>query len=454
MACEYLGPNGQSDPILTQTLQYAEDTSKENRSKEDVMQILEDQGLIMMIGENQPVRVNELVEESLQTVKSINEGASKYFGAGAELIKLRKAGDIYHVEVNQGVLKGMELKDSESLNENTEDNTEGSIPQAEQTEEDEISEEEMDLDERTDFMKKTTDQLIVNLQKQIDRLERVPEDSQFKRERLAEMQVLQRQLKKIELDKADLDDYMDFVRFIVHTSNKAKRLVEKINDNYSDNPEGASQEERAKMLKDLTELKKTIDAFYNDNNGKSLIFNLESLISGLDDNIDDLDDTVIMLEDATRDMIEVNEKFMDTGLEIQVDYLLSFAPPAINVELDQRNEGIRANNRVDGLNRFDRRYPKARREGFKAVTELNIKQLEEKKIGRESILKELRQTHKDQSRISAFFSPIVYSKDTTIKLFAEAVRKSLVDANKQTLDFKYDVMQEAYREYVESQGVG
>ena len=80
MACEYLGPNGQSDPILTQTLQYAEDTSKENRSKEDVMQILEDQGLIMMIGENQPVLVNELVEESLQTVKSINEGASKYFG--------------------------------------------------------------------------------------------------------------------------------------------------------------------------------------------------------------------------------------------------------------------------------------------------------------------------------------------------------------------------------------
>ena len=454
MACEYLGPNGQSDPILTQTLQYAEDTSKENRSKEDVMQILEDQGLIMMIGENQPVLVNELVEESLQTVKSINEGASKYFGAGAELIKLRKAGDIYHVEVNQGVLKGMELKDSESLNENTEDNTEGNIPQAEQTEEDEISEEEMDLDERTDFMKKTTDQLIVNLQKQIDRLERVPEDSQFKRERLAEMQVLQRQLKKIELDKADLDDYMDFVRFIVHTSNKAKRLVEKINDNYSDNPEGASQEERAKMLKDLTELKKTIDAFYNDNNGKSLIFNLESLISGLDDNIDDLDDTVIMLEDATRDMIEVNEQFMDTGLEIQVDYLLSFAPPAINVELDQRIAGIRANNRIDGLNRFDRRYPKARREGFKAVTELNIKQLEEKKIGRESILKELRQTHKDQSRISAFFSPIVYSKDTTIKLFAEAVRKSLVDANKETLDFKYDVMQEAYREYVESQGVG
>lgn len=455
MACEYLGPGGQSDPILTRTLQYAEDTAKEERSKEQLLLMLEEEGLTMNVGENQPVLVNEAIEESLQTVKNINEGAKKFFGSRSDLITLRKAGDIYHVEISEGVLKGMQLKNDEELNETTESEVSGGIPVEETEDVDELSEDEIELDERTQFMKDTTDQLILNLEKQINRLERMPEDDPVaKRQRLSSLKVLKRQLSRIELEKADLDDYMDFVRFVVSLGNKATRLVNKINDEYSENYETTSQKERAKMLQDLTELKKTIDAFYQNDSAKSLLSNLEVLIDGLDDNIEDIEDTLLMLRDAAQEMKDVNAQFLDTGLEIQVDYLLSFAPPEINQQLDRKIAGIRSERRIDGLNRFDKRYPKARREGLDAVLELNIKQLEEKKIGRDSILKELRQTHRDQSKISAFFSPVVYSNDTTIKLFAESVRKSLVDARKETIDFKYDIMQEAYSKYVESQGVG
>ena len=452
MACEYLGPNNQKDPVLNETLQYIEDTGSKERTPEFVMGVLDNNGFLMELGENQPVLVKEMEEEGLAAIKNINEGARKYFGATNDLIKLRQAGNIYHVEVDTSVLKKMELKDDQTLNQTTD-----SDAQAKETQADEVdtpTEAGAALAARQKFVKETTNMLILNLQKQIDRLERTPGEGEVKQQRLAEMKVLKRQLKRIELEKADLDDYMDFVRFVEGVTSRARTLINKINDSYTTDYQNTSQEERAKMLKDLTELKKTIDAFYNDNNSRSLINNLQKLVSGLDDIQEDLDETVVILQNAASDMADINDQFLDTGLEIQVDYLLSFAPPAINVELDQKIARIKNTRRLSGINRFDPRYLKERRGGLDALIALNIKQLEEKKIGRDSILKELRQTHKDQSRISAFFSPVVYSKDTTIKLFAEAVRKALVDARQETLDYKYDVLQEAFRSYVDSQGVG
>jgi hypothetical protein len=452
MACDYLAPNGQKDPVLTETLQYVEDTASKDRTPEFIMGVLDNNGFTMELGEGQPVLVVDMQDEGIAAIKNINDGARRYFGAPSDLIKLRQAGNIYHVEVDSSVLKGMELKDDASLNESYPGESNPKVTEG--TEVEEESEVGSGLAERQSFMEETTKMLILNLQKQIDRLERTPGEGVNKRQRLAEMNVLKKQLQRIEYEKANLDDYMDFVRFVEGVATRAKTLVAKINDTYTDNYENTSQEERAKMLKDLTELKKTIDAFYNDNNSRSLVNNLQNLIAGLDDVQEDLDETVVILQEAASDMANINNEFLETGLEIQVDYLLSFAPPEINVQLDQKIAGIRESRRLDGINRFDPRYLKARRDGLDALIDLNIQQLEEKKIGRESILKELRQTHRDQSRISAFFSPVVYSKDTTIKLFAEAVRKALVDARQETLDYKYDVLQDAFREYVDSQGVG
>lgn len=454
MACEYLGPNGQKDPVLTDILQYVEDTESSQRTADYVMGVLDDNGFTMELGDSQ-VLVMEMQDEARATIKSINEGAKNFFGVSSDLINLRQAGNIAHVSVDPAVLSAMELAEPDLVNQtSTNDENTGTAPNEEQAEEvEEMDEDQIEVEERYKFMQETTNMLILNLQKQIDRLERTPGEGEVKRQRLAEMEVLKRQLKKIEYEKADLDDYMDFVRFVVGTAKRARKLTDKINNSYSENYESTSQEERAQMLRDLTELKKTIDAFYNDRNSKSLLGHLESLIDGLDDIQEDIDDTVLMLRDAAEEMRSVNEQFLDTGLEIQVDYLLSFAPPEINQQLDKKIAAIKKTGRIDGLNRFDRRYLKARRGGREAIIALNIQQLEEKKIGRESILKELRQTHKDQSRISAFFSPVVYSKDTTIKLFAESVRKAMVDARQATLDYKYDVLQDALRKYIDSQGV-
>ena len=445
MACKYT-IGGQEDSTLDRTLKYAEDMSAENRSAEDVINILEDEGLSVKILLDNDVSSDMIIHDSLtserlKTINNINIGAKEYFGIQGDLITVDKVGTLYKITVNQAALKKMKADPDEAYRSN----------QAPQGEEDVLETEEQELDaetassvylsQRKVIMDDATNLLIVNLQKQIDRLSKLPETQRTK-EKLAEMEILKKELTRIDIEKANLDDYMDFVDFVDRTANRAKSLLDKIKNNYNTQ---SSLEEKAKMLKDLSELKKTIDAFYNDNNSRSLIFQLQGLIDELDDVQGDLDETVLILENAARTMKSVNDEFVDTGLEIQVDYLLDFAPPEINEELDRRITGIKENKRVDGLARFDVRYIKARAEGRDAVLALNIKQLEEKKIGRESILAELRQTHKDQSWASAFFSPVVYNKQASIQLFAETVRKALVTANDETLDFKYDVLQEAFR---------
>ena len=101
-----------------------------------------------------------------------------------------------------------------------------------------------------------------------------------------------RELKRIDLTDANLDDYMDFVDFAVRTSQRAEADKQSRN-NYNPN---ATQEERTTALKELAELKKTIDAFYNNDNTRSLLYQLSDMVQELEDNEQDIDDTVVLLQ--------------------------------------------------------------------------------------------------------------------------------------------------------------
>lgn len=449
MACKYT-IGGREDVALDKALKYVEDTSSGERSIEGIMNILEEDGITVKVElENQAdqylVVDDSFVKERLDTLNGINAGAKEYFGVSGDLVKITKRGTLNQITINEGILSSMKADPDAAYRANeAPEGQEGVVEEEEETEESQPeSEETLYVTARRQLMDDTTGMLIVNLQKQIDRLSKIPE-TQLTKQKLAEMEVLKKELEKIDKEKANLDDYMDFVDFTVRTSERAESLLAKIDGQVSENP---TQEDRNKMLKDLSELKKTIDAFYNDNSSRSLVNNLEELVKDLDDVQEDIDDTVILLRQAASAMKRVNEKFLDTGLELLTDNMLESAPPQINVELNERIAGIKANRRIDGISRMDRRYRAARAEGIDAVLDLNILQLEEKKIGRESILAELRQTHKDQSWFSAFFSPVVYNKQASIQLFAESVRNALVTANDETLDFKYDTLQPSFQAF-------
>tara|TARA_B100001057_G_scaffold102254_1_gene99483 strand:+ start:6741 stop:10577 length:3837 start_codon:yes stop_codon:yes gene_type:complete len=445
MACKYT-VGGREDATLDRTLKYVEETTPENRSKEDVAKFLEDNDIVSKVDESLFVIEDSLTRERINTLNNINTGARDYFGVNSNLLTIEKQGTMYKVDVNQGVLNRMKADpDAPFRSGNVAQGGEQVSEEEKQPEVQEETEESVYIEESKRRIKETTELLVVNLRKQIDRLSKLPE-SDLTKAKLAEMEVLKRELKRIDLTEANLDDYMDFVDFAVRTSQRAERLINKIVDNYDPN---ATQEERTTALKELAELKKTIDAFYNNDNTRSLLYQLSDAVQELEDNEQDIDETVVLLQEATSRMRAANERFLESGLEIQVDYLLEFAPPEINQELDSRIAGIRKNRRIDGLNRFDKRYIKARRKGIDEVLKLNITQLQEKKIGRDSILKELKQTHRDRNAWSVYFSPAVYSRESSIQLFAESVRKALVNANEETLEFKYDVLAPAFRAFKE-----
>jgi len=152
-------------------------------------------------------------------------------------------------------------------------------------------------------------------------------------------------------------------------------------------------------------------------------------------------------------MKEIDSRFLDAVLPIHVDYLLEYAPMDINKQLDAKIERIKTAGVVVDINRFDVRYLKARAAGRDAVLALNIKQLEEKKIGREAILAEMKASHTDASWFSLWLDPVVYSRSTSIQLFANAVKTKLFGAYQDTINTKYDLA-DPYRKFVNWKGVG
>ena len=451
MACRYIVNNRESK-VLDETLKYVEDVASEERTVQGISKILENNEVIVMTDEGNAIVISDtLTNDRLESIKDINLGAKQFFGVTEDLITVEKVGSVNKLNFNTSVLKDMTATEnsatqSPSQSQQDEDNM------AQEEEEDTVEDEETGEDTviveaRRNNIEQATEQFMVGLQQQVDRLERLPE-SKLTASKIAEMEVLRRELKKVKSEKATLDDYMDFVDFVVRTSERAERLMGKITDDYTENYKNISNEKKSEMLKTLSELKKTIDTFYDRDDARSLIFHLQDVIIEMEEKEEgDIEETVYLLDDAARRMQRANEQFLNSGLAIQTDLLLSFAPPEINKELASRIAGIEQNKRIDGLNRWDPRYAPARLKGMPSVLELNILQLKEKMIGRESILRELTETHKDQSALSAFFSPLVYNKEASIQLFAEVVRKALTQAHDETLEFKYDVLQSEFLEY-------
>lgn len=451
MACRYIVNNKESK-VLDEALKYVEDVASEERSVQGISKILEDNEVIVMTDKGNAIVISDtLTNDRLESIKDINLGAKEFFGVTEDLITVEKVGSVNKLNFNTSVLKNMTAIEKSpiqapSQKEQDEDN----MSQEEEediVEDEEIGEDTAIVEARRNNIEQATEQFMVGLQQQVDRLERLPE-SKLTASKIAEMEVLRRDLKKVKSEKATLDDYMDFVDFVVRTSERAERLMGKITDDYTENYKNISNEKKSEMLKTLSELKKTIDTFYDRDDARSLIFHLQDVIIEMEEKEEgDIEETVYLLDEAARRMQRTNEKFLESGLAIQTDLLLSFAPPEINKELASRIAGIEQNKRIDGLNRWDPRYAPARLKGMPSVLELNILQLKEKMIGRESILRELKETHKDQSALSAFFSPLVYNKEASIQLFAEVVRKALTQAHDETLEFKYDVLQNEFREY-------
>ena len=115
----------------------------------------------------------------------------------------------------------------------------------------------------------------------------------------------------------------------------------------------------------------------------------------------------------------------------------------------------------EGLKRRDPRAIKIMRDTLKIgagqerrekLMRLNITQLKEQIVGREAIIRELRETHQDTSSFSMYADPLVYNSELNIQLFANAVKSELFDAHQKTIDVKYE-LEPAFKKFRAWKGV-
>ena len=476
MGCTYKS-RGVDNPVNTAVLQYIEDTPSNQRDPSEIINMLGRFNLGRV--DDTPIGIYLEVDPKnsivIQAIDDLNEAAKMFFGVSNDLLKV-STGEYY--EVDSSVLAQMSPISPEQYAQlkevyaETQSKTEEGPPQVEedpdpeQFEADDTTEEASNVEDDIDevFQRKVnkdmvTEKIVHNLQLQIDRLERLLEETPNSRKKLNELRALQSQLRKVKEGSEKLDDYYNFIAYVGNLATRSKSLLQKIEVNYTRNYKTMTQAERADILKKISDLKETIDAFYNDSADLSVTTLLLKKIKAMPADQVKKDETLAKLASYIISMEETTEKYLETAIPIQADYLMSFAPIEINEQLDERIKTIRSSQRLSGLNTSDPQYRAINKnkllsleEKRKQILELNIKQLENQKIGREAIINELRETHKDASSFSTYADPLIYSSEPAIQMFALAVKEKMIEANDQTLNTVYNIKDE-YKTFRDWKGV-
>lgn len=439
MACEYKS-NGESNPLNTTIFQYIEDTRGNERDVEFIEQALLDAGVVIQGRDGLVLPI-----KNRKDIKHVNDTAEYFFGALAPLIKIEGFRITIVPEVLKSLYSGGQTSQSRG---NRSDKTNRDLGEDFEVEYNEV----FQLQEEKNTV---TEKIVTNLQLQIDRLERLP-DTEVKKANLTKLKRLRTELKQVKKGEDNVDTYLQVVQHIITTAAKARSLLDTVEVDYVKNAKSISTKERAALLRKISDLKVTIDSYYQDNPEKSLLNLIQDRLQGMEGPVKNR--MILNIVDAIEDMKDVNKRYLDIAIPVQADYLMSFASLEINDQIDARIENIRATRRLSGLNRFDPRYKKANQlskqlKSLDPLIELNIKQLEKLKIGRKQIIDELRTTHIEASWFSTYTDPLIYSSEKTIQLFALAVKDKLLEAHEATLDTVM-LLKDEYKAFVDWKGVG
>jgi len=459
MSCSYR-VGGVENKLLNDVFFYVEDTDGNLRDPNRIEQILQDSGLAFK-KDDKLVLVD--MEGVMEDINHINETARAFFGVAGDLVKQVPYGKSMSLEVDPDTLERLNptsrLQNSSVNNSVVERVVEETVAGT-----DPLISEAFDRKEKTSDL---TERIISNLERQIERLQRL-EQTKTVKNRLDEIKLLKAKLRKVKKGHETVENFYDYVDYVYNLSIRATSLMNSIEDEYSVSYKTMPNEDRKEILSKISELKQTLDAFYTGERRHSVITELQNALvdyrdsSGVKDEV--LDRTII----AIANMQELNERYLDIAIPIQADVLMEFAPIELNEKLDASIQRLQKaldekdyNAPFQGLRKRDPRALKiykdtgfkiANTERRKALLELNITQLQEQKIGREAIIRELRETHEDASFGSMYTDPLVYSSELTIQLFANAVKAELMDAHQKTIDSKY-AMEPAFRKFRDAVGI-
>jgi len=283
----------------------------------------------------------------------------------------------------------------------------------------------------------------------------------------------------------DVLNLSKFTTYIDSLANKAEELIDEVDLNYNEQTSTTAQ--NLELLKKLHTIYMYISDFYGGLDPRN------SLAQRIDDTIQDrlkvlnrqvkeedrptnkeyqavtaMENT---LSKAIRKMERAYKNYRDSIIPIQADVILNRDEfNEINGQINSVIANITTNKRLialkkdDAYNEITQAYKEAK---DKATTKeekdkldaaykedllkLNVQQMENKKIGRETLIKELREQASDKSGFSYMMDPLVYSSEVGIQMFALTVKNKIMQANDDTVDTIYK-MQDALKKFKESKG--
>ncbi len=274
--------------------------------------------------------------------------------------------------------------------------------------------------------------------------------------------------KKVKGAVAKAEQVEDFIGFVDYMSRVVKTNQESIDYimSFSDESfKNMSEEERCSLLNTMYHVGNNIQDFFGGGEN-SIASKLQSAIedrktsrlnnkqqialSSMEEKVDDL----------LKQLGRQQKYYRNIGTVLTADLILEYSTPDINDQIDILIDNIKTNNRLIAIKKDEEYYSlkedlkekKITQEDYeKAMIELNIKQLKNKRITRETLINELREAQLDKSAYSLYMDPLIYSSQASLQLFTSMVKNKLYQASADTRDV-IDELAPAYKEYAAFKG--
>ena len=338
----------------------------------------------------------------------------------------------------------------------------------------------VDLSGQQKKFEDTVQQVRIAVEDALLKAERTSEDQRNEQE-INTLKVLKKKLENVE----KVENLIDFVNYASRLATKAEDIFENIATEFKEG--STSPEDRMNLIHKLYNVSTYLNNFFNGDN--SLMEQIEILITKDIRKINrsistdpkviaenakrkaELDVISATLADAVGRMKSVKADYYDAGIPMMVDLLLEYNSPEINNNIQilidnnskfgrtvglqkdeeyknltaQYKEALAANkDNKDATDDIEKKYKEA-------LTNLANAQLANRKIGRETLINELREITKDKSAFSYWLDPFVYSSQPALQLFATFVKDSLYKASDDTRELIYRLAP-AYRKYEQIKG--
>lgn len=313
------------------------------------------------------------------------------------------------------------------------------------------------------FMKIVDDVRIIT-QETIDKLKRAP--GGINETAVETLSLMQKRLDKI----SEVEGLIEFVNYASRLADKAESTLDSINERYN---EDLPTKERLQLLHDLHKVGEWVNDFYGGRDGKDSIMQKIGVLVAKDLNTLKKGLTVEQLEtdpkfkalsvfekkiaSAIYNMNLVEDTYKEIGIPLMADLLMEYTNDDVNDEINKVIANINDNNRLVAIEKDQEYYEiKAKKledKEFAALKALNIKQLENKRITRKTLINELTEAQKDKSAFSYLLDPLIYSSQVGLQMFATMLKDKMYQANDITQDDIYE-LSEAYKEFQKVKGSG